>query len=87
MIMMRRLLMAVAIVLLPMLVCAQVHVGLRDNQYVQLGYLWKQTWKLELEHSVFSQKFSTQYVRQTLGYQKQWKKLGLKVSPLLWDYL
>ena len=50
---------------------AQVGVGLRDNQYVHIGYTWKEQWNVTLEHSVFSQKFSTQYVRFLLSYKQQ----------------
>ena len=31
---------------------AQVGVGLRDNQYVHIGYTWKEQWNVTLEHSV-----------------------------------
>lgn len=60
---------------------AQVGVGLRDNQYVHIGYTWKEQWNVTLEHSVFSQKFSTQYVRFLLSYKQQWSNWNIKAIP------
>lgn len=62
-------------------VSAQVNIGLRDNQYVKLGYAWHQRWSAQLEHSVFSQAFKTQYLRFILGYECQWDNLSFKASP------
>lgn len=60
---------------------SQIKIGLRDNQYGQLGYTWKSFWKIMLEHSIFSQKLNTQYIRFSLSYIRQWKDLGLEIYP------
>ena len=38
-------------------------VGLRDTQYAYVGAMWRQTAGLAVEHSIFSEPFSLQYVR------------------------
>lgn len=62
-------------------VSAQVSIGLRDNQYVTVGYTYKQSWNVKLEHSIFSQKFSTQYVRFMLGYKHRWNRVSVNAQP------
>lgn len=62
-------------------VSAQVFLGLRDNQYVSVGYTYRQFWSVKLEHSVFSQEFSTQYVRFMLGYRHCGERIGIEVIP------
>jgi len=60
---------------------AQVALGLRDNQYVSAGYTYHKSWNIKLEHSVFSQKLSTQYVRLMLGYKHCWNNIGIEATP------
>lgn len=62
-------------------VSAQVSVGLRDNQYVSVGYTYRQSWRIKLEHSIFSQKLDTQYIRFMLGYNNQWNNIALEALP------
>lgn len=62
-------------------VSAQVVLSLRDNQYVSVGYTCRQSWSVKLEHSVFSQEFSTQYVRFMLGYKHCRERIGVEVIP------
>lgn len=62
-------------------ISAQVVLGVRDNQYIIVGYTYNKSWNIKLEHSVFSQKFSTQYVRLMLGYKHCWNNFGIEATP------
>lgn len=62
-------------------VSAQVVLGLRDNQYVSVGYTYRQSWSVKLEHSVFSQEFSTQYIRFMLGYKHCRNRIAIEATP------
>lgn len=61
--------------------CAQIRVGIRDNKFVGASYTYKSTWSAKLEESVFQEDFPYQYIRGYIGYETEWKRLGVKISP------
>lgn len=56
-------------------------VGLRDTQYAYVGAMWRQTAGLAVEHSIFSEPFSLQYVRIYGRFRRNVGHLGLELSP------
>lgn len=63
------------------MVYAQVGVGLRDTRYVNVSYRYKQHWTAKLEHSIYSEKFSHQYLRLSFGWEKSFGFVSLQVEP------
>lgn len=47
---------------------AQLNIGLRDSKYANLSYLIKNRYSIGLEHSIFSAKIKTQYIRGVISY-------------------
>lgn len=56
-------------------------VGLRDTQYAYVGAMWRQTAGLAIEHSIFSEPFSLQYVRVYGRFHRHVGQVGFEVSP------
>lgn len=59
----------------------QVYIGLRDNQYVNLGYVLKEKWNFKLEHSVFNDSFENQYIRGYIEYNDSIDAVEYSVMP------
>ena len=59
----------------------QVYIGLRDNQYVNMGYILKEKWDFRLEHSVFNDSFENQYIRGYIGYNDSIGNVEYGVMP------
>lgn len=49
---------------------AQIGVGIRDTKYANLFYVLKEHYTFKLEHSIFSGKIGTQYLRGVFAYQQ-----------------
>lgn len=49
------------------LLSAQIDIGLRDSKYANISYSFKNRYSIKLEHSIYSGKISTQYVRGILS--------------------
>ncbi len=60
---------------------AQFGVGLRDTRYVNVNYTFKNRMGIELEHSVFSEKFKYQHVRLSGFYSLPVKNFEFQVKP------
>lgn len=69
------------LVALPVSVKAQLKLGIRDNKFVGVSYIYNHMWGAKLEESVFSEDFAHQYVRGYLGYEHRWKSAGITLSP------
>lgn len=74
----KKILVAVCLMMVSLSGLSQISVGLRDNRYVNVAYKLKNHWNLKLEHSIFSEKFSYQYIRLYAGYEKRIKKLNFE---------
>lgn len=68
------------IVLTPCRFYSQVGVGMRDNRFVFGDYEFSDKVTIKLEHSVFAEKFSYQYVRACLNYMGAVEKLYYKAG-------
>lgn len=60
---------------------AQFGLGMRDTRYVNVNYTFKNRMGIELEHSVFSEKFKYQHVRLSAFYTLPVKKFEFQVKP------
>lgn len=47
---------------------AQFNIGLRDSKYANISYLLKDRYSIGVEHSIFSAKIGTQYLRGIFSY-------------------
>lgn len=47
---------------------AQWGIGMRDTRYINVSYSFFDHWSAKFEHSVYSEKFSHQYIRLYLAY-------------------
>lgn len=56
-------------------------VGLRDTQYAYVEAMWRQTAGLAMEHSIFSEPFSLQYLRIYGRFRRNVGQVGLELSP------
>lgn len=48
---------------------AQISVGIRNNRFVNVSFLYHEHYSIELEQSVFSESIGLQYLRGYVGYQ------------------
>lgn len=48
---------------------AQISVGIRDNRFVNVAFLYKKHYSVKLEQSIFAESIGLQYMRGYLGYQ------------------
>ena len=64
----------------PTLAMSQLSLNLRDSKYVGVSYLLNNGFGLSLEHSVFSQEISTQYVRGNLLFDKSLGSIDYKIA-------
>lgn len=72
----------VSLLLLVSLSCfAQFGVGMRDTRYVNVNYTFKNRFGVELEHSVFSEKFKYQHVRLSLSCTMPVNRFEFQVKP------
>lgn len=53
-------------------------VGLRNNEYVGMEVMYK-SFGFQVEHSLFAQKFSRQYMKCLFSYQREYKEVIVKV--------
>lgn len=60
---------------------AQVGVGMRDSRYVNVQYKFLKNYAVKLEHSVYSEKFKSQYVRLYASYERTIGLFELKAEP------
>lgn len=60
---------------------AQVYLGLRDTRYINVGYAFRSGFSIELEHSVYAEKFKYQHLRGSVAYGRRWGKVAVSVKP------
>ena len=58
----------------------QVYVGLRENQYAHIRYVFKINMFADVEQSIFITHIENQYIRGCIGYQKDYNWLKGYVS-------
>lgn len=63
--------------------CAQVRVGVRDNEYVNVAYTfrWHGSWTPKLEQSVYGEPPKGQYLRGYLAYAHGFGPWGVVAEP------
>ena len=66
---MKRILFILTVAMISLQAYAQISVGLKNNRFVNVGYLYKDHFLARLEQSVFSESFGLQYMRGYAGYQ------------------
>ncbi len=64
-------------------IIAQVHIGLRENKYAQIGYGFKEDWQITLEHSIYAEKFGFQKVRLYAEYKHSWGNAQLRANSYI----
>ncbi len=62
---------------------SQPIIGLRDNQYAQIGYELNKSAFILLEESIYSEHFSNQKIRFIIGFQSQMGKLDINLAPYI----
>lgn len=67
---MRRILI-IAIIATAFQASAQLSVGIRNNRFLNVAYLYKEHYSARLEQSVFSESLGLQYMRGYAGYQTE----------------
>lgn len=77
---MRRKILTAICLLLPLMMQAQIAIGMRDSKYVNVTYTTKSSLGIGLEHSVFSQEIETQYIRGMLSYASSFRNFGCKAN-------
>lgn len=80
-IMKKRFLMAVLAFACAIMGYARFGVGLRDTRYVNVNYHFKQNWTAKLEHSIYAEKLSCQYLRLYLGWETSFGIVDVQVEP------
>lgn len=50
---------------------SQINIGLRDSKYAYISYQFKKHYNVKIEHSIYSGKIGTQYIRGILSYDNQ----------------
>jgi len=80
---MRTILTLLFLAVLPVSMEAQIKLGVRDNKFVGVSYIYNNTWGAKLEESVFSENFPFQYVRGYVSYGHRCKFVGINLSPYL----
>lgn len=66
---MKRIILLFSIAIVSLAACAQISVGIRNNRFVNVSFLYKDHYSARLEQSIFSEKFGLQYMRGYLGYK------------------
>lgn len=77
---MKRLLMTLVIAMAVLPAIAQISVGIRNNRFVNVAFLYKEHYSVKLEQSVFSESLGLQYLRGYAGYQTTISHVDLKGS-------
>ncbi len=60
---------------------AQFGLGMRDTRYLNVNYTIAERFNVELEHSIFAEKFKYQHVRLSASYTLPIKHFELAVKP------
>ena len=75
----------VLILLMMSLACfnlsAQLGLGLRDTRFVNVNYTIGGKYNIELEHSLYNEKFSKQHVRLSFSYKTDISHFTIKCKP------
>lgn len=66
---MRRILTILTIAIIAFQACAQISVGIRNNRFIDVSYLYKDHYSLKIEQSIFAESFGLQYMRGYAAYQ------------------
>ena len=77
---MRRILTTLIIVITSLHALAQMSVGIRNNRFLNVGFIYKDHYSVKLEQSVFSESLGLQYMRGYAAYQTAVKDFILKGS-------
>lgn len=60
---------------------AQFGIGLRDTRYVNVNYTFARYFNLELEHSVYAEKFKCQHIRFAAAYTRDVSNWRFQAKP------
>lgn len=77
----KKIITAIAALIIAASASAQIGIGLRDTRYVNISYRYKQAWTAKLEHSVYAEKMAYQYVRLYIGWEREFGMVGVNVEP------
>lgn len=75
---MRRLLLILTTMAISLHTVAQISVGLRNNRFVNVALLYKDSYSIKLEQSIFSENLGLQYMRGYVSYQTTISSVALK---------
>lgn len=77
---MKRILFILTVAMISLQAVAQISVGIRNNRFLNISYLYKDHFSATLEQSVFSESFGLQYMRGYAGYLTTYRQFRLKGS-------
>ena len=77
---MRRFLTILTISIMSVQAFAQISVGIRNNRFINIQFLYKDHYSVKLEQSVFAESFGLQYMRGYAAYRTSIKNFDLKGS-------
>lgn len=77
---MKKILLAILVTMVSFQAMSQISVGIRNNRFINVSYLYKDHYSIKLEQSVFSESFGLQYMRGYVGYQTALGDFQLKGS-------
>lgn len=77
---MRQLLVVLTIAIISIQAAAQISVGIRNNRFLNVAYLYETHYSVKLEQSVFAESFGLQYMRGYIAYQTTLGDLFIKGS-------
>lgn len=78
---MKRLSLSAAALCAALALNAQWGAGVRDTRYVNVSYTFLSHWRAKLEHSVYAESFSRQYVRLYMAYRRRFGRLSISGEP------
>ncbi len=78
---MRRFILLLSVVVTATVGYAQLYLGLRDTRYVNVGYCFNSGVSVELEHSVYAEKFKFQHIRGAVDYANRFGMVEIGVMP------
>lgn len=79
--MIKKILLAAAIITTSFAAHAQIGLGLRDSRYVNINYRYRNCWTAKFEQSVYSEKMGYQYFRIYAGYERTIGMFKVKAEP------
>lgn len=78
---MKKILLMTVLALTALIAGAQINIGVRDTRYINIGYTYRSTWSVRLEHSVYAEKLNCQYIRLYAGYEKTLGIVTIQAEP------